>query len=312
VGTALLRAEIVASLSAQAPWLPAKLHYDARGCALFQEICAQPEYDLARLELEIMRRHAGAVADRIGPGVGVIEPGTGDGQKTELLLAALAGCRGYMPIDIGRETLLQTAGRLHARFPDLPVIPLHADFTEPLDLPEPASGWSPRLVYFPGSTIGNMSEPCQVELLASLLRTAGPGGKLLVGFDLLRPVPAMLEAYDDAAGVTAEFNLNVIDRLAGEFGLAIDRAWFEFFPTWDPQRQAVMSWLHALRPVDVDLGTGRLRLAPGERILMEESHKYSAERIRMLAGRAGLSIDHVWNDPGQRFAVVLLSAGPTY
>ncbi|MEM1072254.1 MAG: L-histidine N(alpha)-methyltransferase [Planctomycetota bacterium] len=297
------------SLLSDPPFLPAKLHYDERGSELFEEICQQPEYGLTRTEISIMRTHAGEIASAVGPGAAVIEPGSGASLKTELLIDALDDCAGYIPSDISDTMLSLASSRFAERFPGLPIQPVHADFMKPIKLPDEARLGSRRVVYFPGSTIGNFGDAAQHHVLKSFHSLAGEDGLLLVGFDLVKSVTAMERAYNDAAGVTAAFNLNMIHRLRSEFGLDIRPEDFEFHATWNPDRQAIVSHVHALREVTIELGKGRITLACGDGIQTEESHKYTAERIEALASSCGLAVRDQWRDDNTQFAVVLLSGG---
>ncbi|MEO0854449.1 MAG: L-histidine N(alpha)-methyltransferase, partial [Cyanobacteria bacterium J06648_11] len=209
------------------PFLPAKLHYDERGSELFEEICEQPEYGLTRTELAILKTHGDAIATRIGRKAAVIEPGSGASLKTELLIEALDACAGYIPSDISDSMLEAASSRFADRFPGLPIQPLHADFMQPIELPPEAMLGDSRVVFFPGSTIGNFGPEAQSLVLKSFANLAGDNGLLLVGFDLVKPVPLMERAYNDAAGVTAEFNLNMLDRLRVEFDVEVSRDDFD-------------------------------------------------------------------------------------
>lgn len=291
------------------PFLPAKLHYDERGSQLFEEICAQPEYGLTRTELAILSTHGRAIATRIGPNAAVVEPGSGASLKTELLIDALDACAGYIPSDISDSMLSAASSRFAERFPNLPIQPLHADFMQPIELPPEATPGDRRVVFFPGSTIGNFGPAAQTTVLKSFADLAGEDGVLLVGFDLVKPVALMERAYNDAAGVTAEFNLNMLDRLRSEFGIDVNRDDFEFNAGWNPERQAIVSHLHALRPVRIALAYEVLSLARGDRIQTEESHKYTTARIETLATSAGLHLVERWCDDQEHFAVVLLKRG---
>lgn len=299
--------EVTRSLLSTPPSLPAKLHYDERGSQFFEEICEQPEYTLTRTEIEILRTHGASMADAIGPNAAIIEPGSGAGIKIQLLINALEDCAGYIPSDISDTMLAQAAARFAEQFPGLPVQPLHADFMQPIELPDEAKLGDRRVVYFPGSTIGNFGDDAQRSVLRLFADLAGDGGALLVGFDLVKAVTLMERAYNDAAGVTAEFNLNMIDRLRSEFGIDIDRDDFEFQASWYDDRQAIVSHLHALRDVTIPLGDAELRLKRGDRIQTEESHKYTDGRIADLAAASGLNVDQQWRDSGEQFAVVMLS-----
>ncbi len=247
------------------------------------------------------------MADAIGPKAAVIEPGSGASLKTELLIDALESCAGYIPSDISDTMLAIASKRFAERFPGLPIRPLHADFMQDIDLPEDARLGARRVVYFPGSTVGNFGNRAQRDVLGRFKRLAGEGGCLLVGFDRVKAVSRMEAAYNDAAGVTADFNLNMIERLNTEFGVKLDRSDFEFNASWDPDRQAIVSHLTALRPIRAEINGRVFRLETGQRIQTEESHKYTPERISELAASCGLGIDRVWCDGDEDFAVVLLS-----
>lgn len=295
-------------LFADRPSLPAMLHYDERGSDLFEEICEQPEYSITRTETEIMRSHIGSIADAIGPGTAVVEPGSGASLKTEILLGGLESCAAYVPIDISDAMLQLAADRVNERFPEIPVIGVHADFTKPVSFPDEADLGRRRLVYFPGSTLGNFDAATQRDVLRSFREDAGPDGMLLLGVDLVKPVADLEAAYNDLAGVTAEFNFNVIDRLRDESGFTIDRDWFRFEARWDADRQAIVSWLIAERDATVIGPNGQeLALTAGNAIHMEESHKYSDARIEPLAESAGLRVHRRWSDPAESFGVYLLT-----
>ena len=299
--------EITRSLLSAPPFLPAKLHYDERGSELFEEICRQPEYAVTRTEISILKSHASAIAAAIGPNAAVIEPGSGASVKSELLIQSLDACAGYIPSDISDTMLERASSRFAGRFPGLPIRPLHADFMQPIELPQEARLGDRRVVYFPGSTIGNFDQSDQHGVLERFSMLAGEDGLLLVGFDLVKDIPQMERAYNDAAGVTAEFNLNVIDRLGSDFDIGIDREDFEFLAEWNDDLQAIVSYLYTLREVRIELPGGTLALHRGDRIRTEESHKYTSERIERLASKCRLRVVDEWRDANDHFAVVLLS-----
>ncbi|MEM9661208.1 MAG: L-histidine N(alpha)-methyltransferase [Planctomycetota bacterium] len=295
------------SLMNDPPFLPAKLHYDERGSELFEEICEQPEYGLTRTEAGIMRDNAAAIADAIGPDAAVIEPGSGASIKTELLIDALDRCAGYIPSDISDTMLAHASERFADRFPGLPIRPLHADFMQPIRLPDDSQLGTRRVVYFPGSTIGNFGPAAQRQVMKSFKTLAGDSGCLLVGFDLVKPVTLMERAYNDAAGVTAAFNLNMIDRLQRDFGLDFQSEDFEFDARWNPERQAVVSHVRAVTDIAVEIGNHTFTLRKGGTIRTEESHKYTGDRIAALAESCGLVVSEQWHDGDEGFAVVMLS-----
>ncbi|MGP1272585.1 MAG: L-histidine N(alpha)-methyltransferase [Phycisphaerales bacterium] len=301
-----LAQEVWEGLKADRPSIPAKLHYDERGSELFEEICDTPEYYITRTETGIMTEYAGEMAGEIGAEASVVEPGSGASTKTEVLLESIERCAAYVPIDISDTMLRSASERVNRRFPQIPVIAVHADFTEEMDLPAEAARGQRRLVYFPGSTIGNFPVDRQPGLLASFARLAGNDGALLIGFDLVKAVAEMEAAYNDLAGVTAEFNLNMIDRLRDELGMTIDREWFEFSATWDPDRGAIVSSLRATRDATIRSGEESVLIREGQFIETEESHKYSLDRFVGMASSAGLRTHRVWTDRQDRFAVAML------
>ena len=274
---------------------------------MFEEICEQPEYTLTRTEIAILQAHRAEIALAIGPDAAVIEPGSGASLKRELLIDALEACAGYIPSDISDTMLEQASLRFADRFEGLPIRPVHADFMQPIELPDEARLGKRRVVYFPGSTIGNFGSDHQRAVLTRFADLAGPNGCLLIGFDLVKSVALMEAAYNDAAGVTAEFNLNMIDRLGSDFGIDLDRADFEFHAGWDDKRQAIVSHVYALHDVRAKLVGRDFMLAKGGRIRTEESHKYTTERIQNLASECGLVMDSKWSDPNEHFAVVLFT-----
>ncbi|MEN8718811.1 MAG: L-histidine N(alpha)-methyltransferase, partial [Oceanococcaceae bacterium] len=202
-----LREEIVRGLNGSPPALPSRLFYDDRGARLFERICTLPEYYPTRCELEILARALPEIAANLGPGCEVIEPGSGEGIKTRRLLAALDAPRLYQPLDVAAEQLREAAARLRTHFPALTVVPVVADFTKPLHLPAAVGR---RVFFFPGSTIGNFPPQMAEELLASWHADAGPEGQLLIGVDLRKDPQVLHAAYNDAAGVTAAFNRNIL------------------------------------------------------------------------------------------------------
>lgn len=305
---AALRSEIIATLTAPAPSIPAKLHYDERGSELFEEICEQPEYYLTRSEIAILEAHGESIGRAVGPGAAVVEPGSGASIKTELLMRSLPECAAYVPSDISEVMLEEAAQRVSDRFPELPVIAVHADFVAGIDLPSEAQLGRRRLVYFPGSTIGNFDPDMQQAVLRGFAKLAGDDGACLIGYDRVKDISRLEAAYNDAAGVTAEFNLNMVDRLATEFDFGVSRDDFEFVAEWDEDRSAVVSHVVALRDVTIGYEGGEVRVPRGSRIRTEESHKYTPARFASLAESVGLRVDHTWCDANEDFAVALLSS----
>lgn len=306
-GLARFRDEVWAGLAAPRKTLPCKYFYDARGSALFEAICELPEYYPTRTELEILERHAAAMAARLGGRCLLVEYGSGSSRKTRLLLDQLRDPAGYVPIDISRAALADSARALRAAYPGLEVLPVCADYTTELDLPQPRKPAARRGVYFPGSTIGNFTPPQAQRFLAHMARIAGPGGGLLIGVDLRKDRATLERAYDDAAGVTAAFNLNLLARINRELGggFALDR--FEHRALYDERAGRVEMHLVSTAAQTVHVGGRAFRFERGETIHTENSYKYDLPGFAALATGAGLAIREVWTDPARRFSVQYLA-----
>lgn len=303
--------EVLEGLTAEEKFLPAKLHYDHRGSELFERICGVEEYYITRTELGIMKESSDEIAESIGSGAMLIEPGSGASLKTRLLLDALENPAAYVPVDISRDFLLEAAEEI-ARRHDLEVLPVWADFTKAHPLPDADGEVEGRAIYFPGSTIGNFTRPEARDLLGRFAEMVGGGsavegdGSVIVGFDQKKAVERMEAAYNDAEGVTAEFNFNVLDRLGRELEAELDRDKFTFRAEWDEEVGAIVSRLRAREAHEVEVAGTTIAFDAGEPIRMEESHKYTREEFEALAGTVGLSLDRVWTDPADDFAVVRL------
>ncbi|MEX0899764.1 MAG: L-histidine N(alpha)-methyltransferase [Gammaproteobacteria bacterium] len=298
--------DVIRGLRAPQKWIAPMYFYDARGSALFDRICELPEYYPTRTELGILSADGAAIAASIGPRVLLIEPGSAGGDKARVLLNLLDDPAAYVPVEISREHLLDGARALNDEFPALEVLPVCADFTRPFDLPEPRQVVNRRVVFFPGSTIGNFSPARAVELLAHFANIASDDGRILIGVDL-RKDPATLErAYNDDTGITAEFNLNVLHRLNAELGADFDVEAFSHRAVWNDTASRIEMHLVSKHAQTVRLGRERITLTDGEYIHTESSYKYSLEGFAALAGRAGLSVVEVWTDPQTLFSVQLL------
>ncbi|MBC8069499.1 MAG: L-histidine N(alpha)-methyltransferase [Deltaproteobacteria bacterium] len=297
--------EVRRGLSRTHKTLPTEFLYDARGSQLFDAICELPEYYPTRTELAIMREHMPAIAAALGSGITLVEYGSGSSLKTRLLLDELSSIAAYVPVDISREHLMGAAASLRREFPGLRVEPVCADFTSAFDVPVPRSAGR-RVVYFPGSTIGNFEPEAAAGLLRQMARIAGDDGGLLVGVDLRKPVAVLEPAYNDAAGVTAAFNLNLLRRIDRELGGDFDLSRFEHRAYFDEQHGRIVMTLVSRCAQLVTVGGQRFRFAEGETIRTEYSHKYTLEGFAALAGQAGLRVEQVWTDPQQWFSVQLL------
>lgn len=296
---------LLAGLAQRPRAVAPKFFYDAAGSALFDRICELPEYYPTRTELEILSRHARAMADCIGRDAELVEFGAGSSRKVRLLLDALEGrgVRRYVPVDISVEHLAGAVARLRADYPGLEVLPLAADFTRPLGLP--GRGGAPaarRVGFFPGSSIGNFT-PAEAE---AFLRTTAPllaGGGLLIGVDLVKDPAVLHAAYNDAEGVTAAFNLNLLARANRELGADFDLDGFAHYAYYEPRLRRVEMHLHSRRAQRVRVCGRAFDFAEGESLHTENSCKYSVEGFRALARRAGFAPGAVWCDDRRWFSV---------
>ena len=305
-----LRREVHAGLRANPKTLPPKLFYDEAGARLFEEITKLDEYYVTRTEREIMNAHAAEIASLIGPNVVLIEPGSGEALKVRVLLDHLESPAAYVPIDISAEQLARIAGELMEEYDDLEVIPLEADFTRGLFLPElPESALQARRVaFFPGSTIGNQHPPQAVALLREIARVVGPHGGLLLGVDLRKDPTILHAAYNDARRVTAAFNKNALVRLNREFGANFDADRFRHYAYYNPVANRVEMHLVSLETQTVMVDGERFLFEQGEPIWTESSYKYSPAELEGCAREAGLTLRKMWCDRRQWFMVAFLEA----
>lgn len=301
------RADALLGLGLTPKRLAPKYFYDRAGSELFDAICDLPEYYVTRAETSIMRARAHEVVASWGPRVRVVEPGAGSGTKTRLVLEALgpSRCVEYVPVDISREHLGQAAKQLRADYPWLRVTPVAADFA--IELPIPTSDDDLRtVVYFPGSTIGNF-EPAEAQrLLARFRRAAGANGTVVVGVDLKKDPATLHAAYNDAQGVTAAFNRNVLARMNRELGGTFDVDAFAHYAFYEPVLGRIEMHLVSLRRQDVLVSGRRFRFAEGESIHTESSYKYDLPAAERLARLSGLQLADAWLDDERRFAVLEL------
>lgn len=301
--------DVRAGLSASPRTLPCKFFYDETGSQLFDAICDLDEYYLTRTETAILEEHGRAMTARIGAGAALIEYGSGSSVKTRLLLDRLERPAAYVPIDISRDHLLTTVVGLRERYPDLKILPVVADYTADFDLPAnlPVAR---RTAFFPGSTLGNFAPREARAFLRRIARRVGPGGGLLIGVDLKKD-PAELEAaYNDSAGVTRDFNLNLLVRMNRELGTDFDVEAFEHRAIWNEAEGRVEMHLESRRDQSVQLGDETFRFAEGETIWTESSYKFTLNGFARLAAEAGFDVRSVWTDPARRFSVQYLEARP--
>jgi dimethylhistidine N-methyltransferase len=304
--TDCFRADVLAGLSRPQKRLPAKYFYDAAGSRLFDRITELPEYYPTRTELGILRRDAMAIAGCCGPHCLLVELGAGSLKKVRLLLGRLDRPAGYVPVDVSGSHLRSAAAVLADDYPDLDVWPVVADFSGPFALPElPAAR---RVVFFPGSTIGNFDPPEADALLRRVARLVGPGGGLLLGVDVRKPVDVLERAYNDSAGVTAAFNRNLLVRINRELGADFDPAAFGHHAFFNRERSRIEMHLVSERDQRVRVGPAVFDFRAGESIHTENSYKYDLGELSVRADRCGLRLDEKWTDPQNYFAVLFLNA----
>jgi L-histidine Nalpha-methyltransferase len=280
--------------------------YDELGSFLFDSICELPEYYLTRTELQIMQQYAADMAHHIGPDAAIIEFGSGTSTKTRLLLNHLEKPAAYVPVDIARDHLLEAASAIARDYSTLRVIPICADFTRHFDLPASVYAAHRRVVYFPGSTLGNFDQPQAHGLLQSMRQMIGANGAVLIGIDLKKDPRVLERAYNDRAGVTAEFNVNALRHLNRELGTDFDLDAFEHTAVWVENQSRIEMHLVSKREQDVHLGDETVHIQKGEHLTTEFCHKYTLESFADLAATAGLSVSRVWLDPAKQFSVQLL------
>jgi L-histidine N-alpha-methyltransferase len=280
--------------------------YDELGSFLFDSICELPEYYLTRTELQIMRTHAADMAHHIGPDAAIIEFGSGTSTKTRLLLDHLENAAAYVPVDIARDHLLTAASAIARDYSTLRVIPICADFTQPFDLPASVYAANRRVVYFPGSTLGNFDPEHARGLLQRMRQIIGAHGAVLIGIDLKKDPRILERAYNDRAGVTAEFNVNALRHLNRELGTDFDLDAFEHLAVWVEDCSRIEMHLVSKRDQDVHVGEETVHIEKGEHLTTEFCHKYTLESFGDLAATAGLAVSRVWMDPAKLFSVQLL------
>ncbi|WP_168565387.1 L-histidine N(alpha)-methyltransferase [Crateriforma spongiae] len=298
--------DVMQGLSADRKSIPSKYFYDQRGSQLFDAICELPEYYPTRTEATIMRRDIDPMVRHIGQGVRLVEYGSGSSVKTRILLRHLIEPHDYVPVDISEEHLHATADDLRSEFQSLAIHPVVADFTQPFDLP-PDRGATRRCYYFPGSTIGNFDADDAEALLSKMADEAEQGDGLLIGFDLQKDVAVLEAAYDDAQGVTAAFNINLLHRMNQELGADFDIDAFEHRSFYNRRYHRIEMHLVSRGKQKVSIGGKTFCFDDGESIRTEYSHKYTREGFTALAARSGWKSKAFWTDDRSYFAVMYLT-----
>ncbi len=307
--TRVFRDDVFRGLAGPRKSLPCKYFYDAEGSRLFDAICGLDEYYPTRTEIGLLKAHGAEMAALIGPGASLIEFGCGSLVKTRLLLDALAAPAVFVPIDISRDHLLGGAAALDADYRNLAVLPVVADFTRPVTLP--AAAWAAngkRVVFFPGSTIGNFDPPAVAEFLDRVAAMVGPGGALLIGVDLKKDEQTLVRAYDDGAGVTAAFNLNILARINRELAGDFDLGGFRHRALYDNHQGRIEMHLVSRRDQTATVLGRPFRFRAGEAIHTENSYKYRVDEFAALAAGHGFAAERTWVDPARLFSLLYLAA----
>jgi dimethylhistidine N-methyltransferase len=302
-----IRSEVLAGLSASPKTLPPKLFYDAVGARLFEEICTLPEYYLTRSELTILRARAAEIANLAGPDCAMIEYGSGAGVKARLILDALETPRAYVPVDISSDQLAEVSAVLSKAYPEIAILPVCADYTSRFQLPDFPPATRKRLAFFPGSTIGNFHPQQAGVFLARVRHALGADGAMVLGVDRRKDVSVLNAAYNDARGVTAEFNLNMLARLNHDVGAEFDTNAFEHVAFFNEEASRIEMHLRSLAEQTVCVGSTAVHFAEGETIWTESSYKYDRDSLEGLVAAAGFSIVNLWTDHADKFWVAYLS-----
>ena len=295
--------EVIEGLSQSPKRIPSKLFYDERGSRLFEAITRVEEYYPTRTEISILREHLPEIASLIGPNALVIEFGTGAGIKTRMLLGALDSPRAYIPIDISREQLTQASRELAKEFPFLDIRPLWTDYTDPLTLPLISDGNGKNVIFFPGSTIGNFEPEEAIAFLRNAASLAGSNGSLVIGFDRVKERSILEAAYNDKRGITAQFNLHLIERIAEEFNTQISTDDFEHFAFFHERESRIEMHLVANKPLIFQLDGEEIYISNGEHIITEYSYKYTPEAFQKILVESGFNVKNRWIDPNEYFEV---------
>ena len=295
--------EVIAGLSANPRTLPCKFFYDQHGAALFQKICELPDYYITRTELEILQMHGHDMASHLGSGIELIGLGTGAGTKTRILLQQLSDPAVYVPVDISSGQLTQSTTLFRQLFPGLEILAVCADYLRPFRLPAPTRQATRKVVYFPGSTIGNFEPAAALDFLRRIAAHCQAGGGLLIGVDLQKDIHVLEQAYNDSQGVTAEFNLNLLTRANRELHADFDvRAW-KHRAVYNSVAGRIEMNLISECAQSVEMDDHRFSFEAGEKIITEFSYKHTPEGFATMAQAAGFELDKIWTDDDHLFGV---------
>lgn len=296
-------ADVLEGLKANPKRIPAKYFYDETGSALFEKITETPEYYPTRCEMQALHDHAAEIANLIPEGAALVEFGSGSNKKARILLDAVSKLACYVPVDINGEMLAREAAELRADYPDLKILPVAADFFGPFELPQEARDAPLRVGFFPGSTIGNFEPHEAAAFLRNAARMLGAKAVLIVGVDLIKDTAVLNAAYNDAAGVTAAFNLNLLARINRELGGTFNLSAFEHHAFYNRERHRIEMHLASLKRQKVKVMGETIDFRAGETIHTENSYKYSPETLRTLARGVGWLPDGMWTDSQGYFSI---------
>lgn len=299
--------DVLTGLSSKPKWMAAKHFYDAEGSRLFERIMQLPEYYPTRSEMQTLRENADAIASLVPEGAALVEFGSGSNAKIRLLLEAAPQIAAYVPVDISAEYLEEQAQELRRDFPKLKIFPVAADFTKRFELPAKVRAM-PRVGFFPGSTIGNFEPLAAVSFLRNAARILGENASLIIGVDLVKDEKILHAAYNDAEGVTAAFNLNLLARINREVDADFDLASFEHRAFFNTVRERIEMHLVSRKAQTVTVGGEAFEFEPGETIHTENSYKYTRDGFKNLAHQAGWLEQALWTDPAGNFSVRALKA----
>lgn len=304
--TAAFYQDVITGLRKPQKQIPCKYFYDQRGAQLFDAICRTPEYYPTRTEIGLLKKYGDEIAELVGPRAQIVEFGSGSGVKTRLLLQALKNVDSYIGVDISQECLEDTTTELECLFPGMNVGSLWADFTQPFAVPRSA-GAKRHVGFFPGSTIGNFLRHEAEDFLHNAARTLGHGGAMIVGVDLKKDKRILEAAYNDGAGVTAEFNINLLKRINGTIGGTFNTDAFAHNAYYNADAGRVEMHLHSLDFQSVRVGGHLFTFSAGESIHTENSHKYSVSEFQALAQGCGFTPLKVWTDENSLFSLHFLT-----
>ena len=298
--------DVIEGLSQNPKTLKPKYFYDNRGAQLFTEICTTPEYYPTRTEIKILNQNAEDIASQIGDNTALIEYGSGALEKIKILLDFLNEPVGLIPVDISEDQLFESAKNLENLYPDLEILPVAADFTKPIPIPEFSHPLKRFVAFFPGSTIGNFEPDLAIQFLEGVTKTIGLDGLLLIGFDLKKDIETLLAAYDDQRGITSSFNKNLLSRINDELGGNFNLDTFEHVARYNENKGRIEMHLKSTTEQTVLINKELFEFLEGETIHTENCYKFTKESFTAMSSKAGLYPVKTWTDDQNLFAVMLL------